>query len=480
MRIIIITIILGFHGLIASAQEGSLVKWSFNTDGKILSNPIINDGSVYFGNKEGQFFSIDGETGELLWKVEGLGHSISEARIHAQTIYFKSGNDIFALDKENGKEIWSYQSNSLQGSGQLDLWDYYEGSPVIHGSNVYFGLGNGNLMAFDLESGEETFHYSSQEAASIKCGLIIEDSILYFADWNGKVYSIDLATGKELWIFKSYEEKLYETFGQINTQLFIDKELLFFGGRNPELQVLDKRTGRKVWSYTDLEGGWISGDPLVQDDTLFIGGSDNHKMFAFSTSNGRKIWEYEFLFNNFSKALIYKDYLLFTTGDAYTVYGPSTGRGYLYALNRSDGSIKNIALIGGNLYTSPIIEGNKIYFGSEDGYLYAIDIDHFINDPTKLTKKGYLAFDFLKLSPTPFTDNLTIEYRVNYSAPVKISIKDIAGNQLVRIADEIMDKGDYKLSWTGKDASGESIPPGYYFVEIGSTDYFKMALVQKK
>jgi len=245
---------------------------------------------------------------------------------------------------------------------------------------------------------------------------------------------------------------------------------LFFGARNPEFQVIDIKSAQKKWSFIEKEGGWISGDPLIYNDTLFIAGSDNHKLFAFDPVSGDKFWEYEFLFNNFSKPVIYKDYILFTTGDAYSVYGKSKGFGYLYALNRKNGSIVNFSLIGGNLNSTAVTKDEILFLCSEDGCLYKIDINTFLKESEKLSENGYRAFEIIKVDSELDANSVKIDYKVNYETKIKILITDLSDNEIRKLYYDINKTGEYNIVWDKIDNNNNKAKPGYYFVEISAGD----------
>ena len=351
------------------AQEKPFVIEKFDSKARISSNPVVNNKQIYFGNDDGVFFALDVITLEKRWSFKTASIIRSKPVVRENIVYFKSGFDVYALHSQTGEKIWSHSKQASKEATQQDYWDYHSGIPVIHKSMIYFGFEDGAIYGFDLETGEIKVRLKADDAASIKSGLFVDRDVLYFGDWNGKLYAYDLNKKERLWKYDTYEKQEYPTFGQINTELTIYKDLLFFGARNPEFQVIDIKSAQKKWSFIEKDGGWISGDPLIYKDTLFIAGSDNHKLFAFDPVSGDKFWEYEFLFNNFSKPVIYKDYILFTTGDAYSVYGKSKGFGYLYALNRKDGSIVNFSLIGGNLNSTPVINNVNVFFCSEVGYV---------------------------------------------------------------------------------------------------------------
>jgi eukaryotic-like serine/threonine-protein kinase len=332
--------------VIISERKTPYKLWKFETSGPILSHPFLDRDVIYFGNDDQKFYAVDTDTRKELWSVSTMGSCRSQPLINGNVIYFQSGRSVYALDKQTGETIWDHHYERGASNDPLDPWDYHHGAPRIIGDDIYFGLEDGNLYGFDLLSGEKRDQFTSIDSAAIRCTPAVSSDIIYFGDWNGRVYAYDTQRGDTLWTYKTYKEKLYPTFGQLNAEFVVYDSLLIFGARNPELQILNLKTGQPVWNYISAEGGWVSGDPIVLHDTLYIAGSDNHKFFAFDVHTGEKFWEFEFLFNNFSKPLIIQDQILFTTGDAGTAYRNDEGYGYVYSIDRLDGKILNIAYMG--------------------------------------------------------------------------------------------------------------------------------------
>lgn len=466
-------VLLGMLLVISSflkAQEKPFIINKFDSKARISSNPVEYNNNIYFGNDDSIFYAIDAKTLKKRWSFKTASIIRSKPVVNENIIYFKSGFNVYAINSETGEKIWSYAKHVNKKGTQQDYWDYHSGVPVIYKSNIYFGFEDGTICGFDLNSGEIKANINADNAASIKSGLIIDSDVLYFGDWNGKLYAYNLNKNERLWKYATYEKQAYPTFGQINTELTIYKDLLFFGARNPEFQVIDIKTAQKKWSFIEKEGGWISGDPLIYKDTLFIAGSDNHKLFALDPVSGDKFWEYEFLFNNFSKPVIYKDYILFTTGDAYSVYGKSKGLGYLYMLNRNNGSIVNFSLIGGNLNSTPIIKNENVFLCSEDGFLYKIDLNTFLTESEKLSENGYRAFEIIKVDSDLDSHNLKINYKVNYETKIKMLITDLSDNEIRKLYDDINKRGEYNIVWDKTDNNNNKAKSGYYFVEISSGD----------
>lgn len=456
------------------------VLWEYSTEGKIYAHPIIADDMICFGSMDSMFYALDKESGEVIWSVRTHAPIQSAACSHKKAVYMKSGNSAFALNQKNGDVIWSYIDTTMRQTGKIDPWDFHSGSPVVYGSLIYFGFQNGRVLGFNIENGNIEDEILYGDTVAVKSGLLINAGTLYFGGWNGKVYAYNLGKDSLEWVYSTYGEQAYPTFGQVNTHLVIADDLLYFGGRNPEMQVIDIHKGKNAWSYNEPEGGWISGEVLVEEGILYIGGSDNHEMFAFDASTGEKRWTFEFLNNNFSKPLIYKEYLLFTTGDAYNVYGKGIGRGYLYAVNKEDGTINQFEQIGGNMYSNILLDNGVIYLGNEDGTIYALNLEHFLNDPVSPIEKGYNSVGNIELSPNPFSDSLAISFRLNREIDLGVQIKNIADESILELSRGQMAPGDHTLHWNGKDSNGNAVENGYYFVEVIAGVYVHKMLLQRQ
>src|ERR1043166_3418836 len=44
------------------------VKWKFATGDRIVSSPVIQDNTIYFGGDDGNVYAVDAETGRQVWK----------------------------------------------------------------------------------------------------------------------------------------------------------------------------------------------------------------------------------------------------------------------------------------------------------------------------------------------------------------------------------------------------------------------------
>jgi len=69
----------------------------------------------------------------------------------------------------------------------------------------------------------------------------------------------------------------------------------------------------------------------------------------------------------------------------------------------------------------------------------------------------------LKVSPNPAKDQVKIEYNVNASADVDISVYDLTGKKVKTIFKNKQDKGEYELPIS---LTAEGFNKGIYFVKL--------------
>ena len=68
--------------------------WEFETGGQVQSSPAIGeDGTIYFGSKDGKLYAINGKTGIKLWEFETANPLISSPSIGSYgTVYVGSSD----------------------------------------------------------------------------------------------------------------------------------------------------------------------------------------------------------------------------------------------------------------------------------------------------------------------------------------------------------------------------------------------------
>jgi hypothetical protein len=80
----------------------------------------------------------------------------------------------------------------------------------------------------------------------------------------------------------------------------------------------------------------------------------------------------------------------------------------------------------------------------------------------------------LRINPSPFDAQLTIDYRVpglpGEAARVSLGAYDIKGRKVRLLAERFESSGPRRAVWDGRDSAGRSLPSGVYFIRLCSGD----------
>ena len=83
--------------------------------------------------------------------------------------------------------------------------------------------------------------------------------------------------------------------------------------------------------------------------------------------------------------------------------------------------------------------------------------------------------------PNPFNPNTIINYQVQLSGDIELSIFDIKGRKIRKLVNEQKPVGDYQIKWDGTNDSGAPLSSGQYFYQL-KVGYFtstkKMVLLK--
>jgi len=400
------------------STEFKAIKWKFKTARRIFSSPAIYAGTVYVGSDDGNLYAVDARDGTAKWQFHTNGAVNSSPAVTAQGVYFSSADGSFyALDPPTGKLLWKFETageRQFEAKGIHGLvprhqtipdpWDFYLSSPVVANGLVYFGSGDNNFYALEASSGKLKWKFATRGV--VHSSPAISEGTVYLGSWDSYFYALDAQTGQEKWKFKTGEDPL--NFNQVGIQSSpaIADGAVYFGCRDSQLYALDARTGQRKWNFSN-HGTWVISSPAVRDGVVYFGTSDPPffrsldtktgapgivlpaGMFIFSSPAVAGQMAY---FGSFNGKLHAVD---LQTGKYKWEFQTESGKQDALGLIGADGKPNFPAIFVSNfwedmvlavnkLYTlgsilsSPVVENGVIYFGSTDGYLYALELQ-----PTK-------------------------------------------------------------------------------------------------
>jgi len=147
--------------------------------------------------------------------------------------------------------------------------------------------------------------------------------------------------------------------------------------------VAPKSITHLLWEFKT--GGRVISSPVVANGVVFVGSND-HFLHAIDAGNGRELWKFQTGANVNGSAAVANGvvYFLSLDGNAYSL-DARTGK-QLWKFSTQGESRLNAAGLYGlapsrevvpdvwDFYlSSPAVEGDTVYFGSGDHYVYALD-----------------------------------------------------------------------------------------------------------
>ncbi len=363
-------------------------EWSFFSDAPIRSTPLVINNNIYFGNAEGKFFCVSKIDKKQQWvfKAQNPIHS-SPAFKDGLVFFADAGQSLYALDAENGEKIWQFNF----GKSRSYEWqfDYFLSSPTISNGKIFIGGADGKLHIIDYKSGKELLLYTAD--AGIRSTPAVSSDGVFFGDVTGKFYCLDLV-GKLKWKFST----LGDTVTQLNfsydrkaiiSSPVVNEDIVIFGSRDGNLYALNSKTGERKWMF-DFSRSWVLSSPIIYNNTVIQGTSDGKFVNAIDIATGKEVWRTRTNDVIFSSPTIVGDVVYTGAFD-----------GVMYCMDAKTG--KRIVpgfMAGSNILSSAVYDNRNLYFGSDDGNLYALKAterpSHFINsvDSNFVFQKSELPF----------------------------------------------------------------------------------------
>lgn len=217
---------------------------------------------------------------------------------------------------------------------------------------------NGRCFDSREEPATEAFaRWSFETDDAIWGSPVVADGTLYVGSYDGHMYAISLETGELRW--------RYETGDRIDGSPAVTDDTVYFGSFDRNVYALDAETGDERWVYGTK--GIVRSSPTVQGERLYIGA---HCRIEECKKYYRVKWP---------------------------------ERGYLYAFDRTDGTLLWRHPTGDGVISTPAVDGNTVYVGSSDDSVYAVDAstgkprwrfgtdDSIMSSPTYVEGRIYLG-----------------------------------------------------------------------------------------
>ncbi len=392
LRILLLVIVITSTTLLSISQDN--VVWKFETKGRVYSTPVIENEIIFIGSGDQSFYAINKLNGEKIWEFKTQGAIHSSPCIDKQSVCFSSADgNLYALNITTGVLLWKFQS---AGEKMYDMWDYYLSSPIVNEGVVFWGSGDGNVYAINSEDGSVKWKFKTNDVIHAK-PVIYKQSIIV-GSFDGNLYCIDITKGSLIWNFKTVGAQYFPK-GEIQRAVLIEDGVVYFGSRDYNMYAVNAETGRGVWNMRQSRG-WIIAPPVSYKDYIYFGTSDAHLFYCMNKLSGEIAWTIPLHMRAYGSARIKDEIVYFGTFDGKILgvdyltgktkweFQTEKSKANYHTIYNDKGEFKkDFQLYGqdmegpeakihdlGSILSSPVIEGDFIYFGSSDGNLYAVKL----------------------------------------------------------------------------------------------------------
>ena len=279
-------------------------------------------------------------------------------------------------------------------------WKFQAAKPVkatavSDGTHYFIGDGKGVVRALKATDGSVTWEFTAADA--IEASALLVNGLVVVGSVDGTVHALDAATGKEKWQFRTEAE----VRSAANAWVRPGKDaLVVIGSYDNRLYALEAATGRKTWAVET--GNYVNGSACITDGQTLFGGCDGF-LYSVKLEDGSETGKIEInnpiattvaarnglaVVGHYGNEIMaidaatratkwtYKDrdFPFFSspalTADGFVFAGDRGKR--LHCLNMADGSEKWAFRAKGRVDSSPVVAGDAILFGSDDGCIYAV------------------------------------------------------------------------------------------------------------
>jgi eukaryotic-like serine/threonine-protein kinase len=232
-------------------------------------------------------------------------------------------------------------------------------SPAFADDTIFVGSWDSYFYAIDAKSGKEKWRFHGGEDALIhnqvgfQSSPAVVDGVVYTGCRDAQLYALDATSGKEKWKFDNQLSWVITSPAVLNGRVY------FATSDSALYHVAEAATGKSL--VREDGGAYMFSSPAVVNDTVFIGVL-NGTFMARDAETGKMLWEFQTDASKENKGWV-------LTAER------RCNMPMLFFDNWKEGPLvaQDRQMSVGSIFSSPLVANGTVYFGSTDGFLYAID-----------------------------------------------------------------------------------------------------------
>ena len=416
-----------FLGDPAHTAEGAgptnlALRWKFQADSNIVTQPILTNGIAYFGSVWGTMYAVDANSGNQKWTYTiGFPVKSSVAVVNGKVYTGADDGNVYCLDAATGAKLWQTDVGGVKIYWEKGIGDSkrmmadVRASPMVLGDRVYVGALDGNLYCLDANSGTVVWKY--QTGGAITAAPAIADGAIYVSSNtpkpNGALYKLDLS-GKVIWnINIPYVLDPTPGSGQwLPAAPTVADGMVFLRNGMRLNYGINATTGAIIWTYDGKYNPGTSNQlgGVIQDNAMLYNYgrlyfNDFFGITCRNATDGSEIWYAYLSRENLAQGLAYAYGRIYTVNEI----------GVVYVLNALTGEKLSYYEVGGaQMHSTPSLYNGNLYVGSCDWNLYcfgearlmsgepapsaSISSQQIMSNPTEATEAPFITTEIAILT----------------------------------------------------------------------------------
>lgn len=208
-------------------------------------------------------------------------------------------------------------------------------TPAVTATRIFVGSGDSALYALNRSDGRIMWRFPAGDA--VTSSPAVARGLVVAASHSGRIFAVNESTGKLQWSFRTGAPLPFNTYPAGGWDLWasspvIVESTVIVGGADGLVYAIDLASGTIRWTVTT--GGRVRATPAIADGAVIVGSWDG-RVYALDLANGHQRWVHK------------------TIGDTLDSHQAGFDRRAVQS--------------------SAAIDGGKVFVGSRDGGLYALD-----------------------------------------------------------------------------------------------------------
>ncbi|HUO32579.1 MAG TPA: PQQ-binding-like beta-propeller repeat protein [Bryobacteraceae bacterium] len=273
----------------------------------------------------------------------------AEFRRGRQRLGYDPTENILGAANVAGMQLRWLGANGGGGGGA------YSNSAVIAGGMVYASAFDGELRAFDADTGRPV--WSTEPGLKTSTTPTVADGVIYVgvAASDAMLYAFNAATGKQLW---TADLGVDQFAGMLSSPVVADG-VVYVGSPADSIYALRASTGGVIWQAPIF--GEVYAAPALANGVVYVcAGGIGSQVYAFNAATGEQLWIADTGYEIYAAPAVANG----------VVYVASTDYN-LYAFNAETGQPIWKQNLGDVIYASPAVANGVVYVNSNK--LYAFD-----------------------------------------------------------------------------------------------------------